>query len=104
MMEMRKGSPGSFSLRSPENESRDRLAAQLTSQTPMRLIPQMHLDDAAAVARAAGGDEDAFRVLVERHSRSVYRLAFRMTRQAADAEDVVQDTFEIGRTSGRERG
>jgi RNA polymerase sigma-70 factor (ECF subfamily) len=53
----------------------------------------MHLDDAAAVALAAGGDEDAFRVLVERHSRSVFRLAYRMTNSAEDAEDVVQETF-----------
>ena len=53
----------------------------------------MHLDDAAAVAKAMGGDEDAFRVLVDRHSRSVYRLAYRMTGSPADAEDVVQDTF-----------
>ena len=54
---------------------------------------QMQLEDAAAVARAAAGDEDAFRELVERHSRSVYRLAYRMTGSAVDAEDVVQDTF-----------
>jgi RNA polymerase sigma-70 factor (ECF subfamily) len=53
----------------------------------------MHLDDAADVARAAAGDEDAFRVLVERHSRSVFRLAYRMTGSAEDAEEVVQDTF-----------
>ena len=53
----------------------------------------MHLEDAAAVAKAMAGDEDAFRVLVERHSRSVYRLAYRMTGSPADAEDVVQDTF-----------
>lgn len=53
----------------------------------------MHLDDAAAVALAVGGDEDAFRVLVERHSRRVFRLAFRMTGSAEDAEDVVQETF-----------
>ena len=53
----------------------------------------MHLDDAAAVAKAMAGDEDAFRVLVERHSRSVFRLAYRMTGSPADAEDVVQDTF-----------
>ncbi len=53
----------------------------------------MHLDDAAAVARAKGGDEDAFRVLVERHSRNIYRLAYRMTGRPEDAQDVVQDTF-----------
>jgi RNA polymerase sigma-70 factor (ECF subfamily) len=53
----------------------------------------MHLDDAADVANAAAGDEDAFRALVERHSRSVFRLAYRMTGSAEDAEDVVQETF-----------
>ena len=54
---------------------------------------QMPPDDAAAVAKAKGGDEDAFRVLVERHSRAVYRLAYRMTGKPEDAEDVVQETF-----------
>jgi RNA polymerase sigma-70 factor (ECF subfamily) len=53
----------------------------------------MLADDEAAVARARGGDEEAFRLLVDRHSRSVYRLAYRMTGQAEDAEDVVQETF-----------
>lgn len=65
----------------------------LTTGRGPRLTEQMHLDDAAAVAKATGGDEDAFRVLVERHSRSVYRLAYRMTGRAEDAEDVVQETF-----------
>jgi RNA polymerase sigma-70 factor (ECF subfamily) len=53
----------------------------------------MQPDDVAAVARARGGDEDAFRLLVERHSRSIYRLAYRLTGRAEDAEDVVQETF-----------
>ena len=53
----------------------------------------MQLDDAAAVAKAKGGDHEAFRLLVERHSRSVYRLAHRMTGRPEDAEDVVQETF-----------
>src|SRR6186997_625642 len=54
---------------------------------------QMHSEDAAAVAKARGGDEDAFRSLVERHSRSIYRLAYRMTGRPEDAEDVVQEAF-----------
>src|SRR5436305_13356681 len=37
------------------------------------------LTDLAFVAKARGGDNDAFRVLVERHSRPLFRLAFRMT-------------------------
>jgi RNA polymerase sigma-70 factor (ECF subfamily) len=49
--------------------------------------------DAATVALARDGDSEAFRSLVENHSRAVYRLAFRMTGSAQDAEDVVQETF-----------
>ena len=49
--------------------------------------------DAATVALARDGDSEAFRALVERHGRAVYRLAYRMTGSAQDAEDVVQDTF-----------
>lgn len=49
--------------------------------------------DSAAIARAKAGDKDGFRVLVERHSRSVFRLAYRMTGNEQDAEDVVQEAF-----------
>ncbi len=53
----------------------------------------MQHDDEAVVRQARDGNEEAFRVLVERHGRSVYRLAFRMTGRQEDAEDVVQETF-----------
>src|ERR671938_565225 len=53
----------------------------------------MELTDAAIVARARAGDSDAYRVLVERHSRALFRLAFRMTGNESDAEDVVQESF-----------
>lgn len=49
--------------------------------------------DLAMVARVRGGDQDAFRVLVDRHSRAVFRVAYRLTGHEQDAEDVVQDTF-----------
>ena len=49
--------------------------------------------DAEAVARVRGGDPEAFRVLMERHGRAVHRLAFRMTGNEQDAEDVVQECF-----------
>ena len=54
---------------------------------------RMDESDAAAVARVCAGDTDAFRVLVDRYSRKVFRLAYRMTRNEYDAEDVVQETF-----------
>lgn len=45
-------------------------------------------------------------MIVERHSRGVFGVAFRVTRNEQDAEDVVQDTFlrafgELGRFEGR---
>ena len=49
--------------------------------------------DGGAIDRARSGDREAFRLLVDRHSRSVFRLAFRMTGNQQDAEDVVQETF-----------
>lgn len=49
--------------------------------------------DAAAVERTLAGDRDAFRVLVERHSHNVFRLAYRMTGNRQDAEEVVQEAF-----------
>jgi RNA polymerase sigma-70 factor (ECF subfamily) len=49
--------------------------------------------DLYEVARARSGDTDAFRVLVDRHSRSLFRLAYRMTGNQQDAEDVVQESF-----------
>lgn len=49
--------------------------------------------DAATVELARSGDTDAFRLLVERHSRPVFRLAFRLTGNEQDSEDVVQETF-----------
>src|SRR5262249_14589223 len=61
---------------------------------------------ATVLARARQGDSEAFRALVERHSRSVFRLAFRMTGNEQDAEDVVQEAFlrayrQLGRFESR---
>jgi len=52
--------------------------------------------DAVAVERTLAGDRDAYRVLVERHSHNVFRLAYRMTRNRHDAEEVVQEAFLRG--------
>ena len=53
----------------------------------------MEETDAAAIARVRAGECDAFQVLVERHSRALFRMAYRMTGNEQDAEDVVQETF-----------
>jgi len=68
---------------------------------------QMDASEAAAdLARARQGDSDAFRALVERHSRSLFRLAYRLTGNEQDAEDVVQESFlkayrQLGRFESR---
>ena len=49
--------------------------------------------DASVVALVRRGDHEAFRILVERHSRAVFRVAYRLTGHEQDAEDVVQETF-----------
>ena len=53
----------------------------------------MEPTDRTYVARTRAGDSDAYRVLVERHGRALFRLAFRMTGNQQDAEDVVQESF-----------
>jgi RNA polymerase sigma-70 factor (ECF subfamily) len=66
----------------------------------------MSYGEDTALEQARSGDSDAFRVLVERHSTAVFRLAYRMTGNETDAEDMVQETFlrawrEIRRFDGR---
>src|SRR4051812_43061819 len=61
---------------------------------------------ATDIARARRGDRDAFQVLVEHHGRAVFRLAWRMTGNEMDAEDIVQETFlrawkQMSRFDGR---
>ena len=52
-------------------------------------------DDAALVAQAANGSELAFRTLYRAYVRPVYWLAHGLLGNAADAEDVVQETFLV---------
>ena len=64
------------------------------------------MTEEALVARAVEGDVDAYAALAERYYGSCARIARRMLRNDADAEDVVQETFlRAFRAIGRfERG
>ena len=78
----------------------------LTGAGNPRLTNRMPQTDAATVALARDGNSEAFRALVDQHSRAVYRLAHRMTGNPSDAEDVVQETFlkayrQLGRFESR---
>jgi RNA polymerase sigma-70 factor (ECF subfamily) len=53
----------------------------------------MGQQDGAAIEAVLAGDRDAFGDLVKRHSRMLFRLAYRMMGNQADADDVVQDAF-----------
>lgn len=51
----------------------------------------MDTPDETLATAAAGGDRDAFAVLVSRHYDRVLGLAWRLTGHRADAEDLAQD-------------
>ena len=48
---------------------------------------------AEVLARAREGDEEAFGALVRQHSRRLFQVAFKITGNEQDAEDVVQESF-----------
>lgn len=50
-------------------------------------------DDADLVRRAIARDGSAFRTIMERYNRRLYRIARSILRNDAEAEDAVQDTY-----------
>ena len=50
-------------------------------------------EEAALVARARTGDQDAFGALVRLHQRQVYNLALRMLHDAEEASEATQEVF-----------
>lgn len=60
---------------------------------PMRKPIARMPDEEPLIARAAAGDEAAFRRLYERHRADVARLVYRMLGGRGDLEDVIQEVF-----------
>ena len=50
-------------------------------------------DDEELLALIQDGSQQAFSVLVQRHTERFYRLAYRYLQNKEAAEDVVQDAF-----------
>lgn len=50
-------------------------------------------DEAGLVRAAQSGDADAFGQIVRHYQRAVYRVAYGLTRNASDADDLAQETF-----------
>jgi RNA polymerase sigma-70 factor, ECF subfamily len=67
--------------------------APATVQASVTRDSSAHESDLLVVARARGGDTEAFRILVERHSRYLFAVAHRLVGNVEDAQDVVQDTW-----------
>lgn len=53
----------------------------------------MVFEDAAVVAQVRAGDREAFRLLVEKYSRDLFKLAFRFLSDEGEAEDAVQEAL-----------
>ena len=56
-------------------------------------MSRMEGNDLDLVDRARAGDSDAFRELVDRHSRTMFKTAYRLTGNEADADDLVQEAL-----------
>jgi RNA polymerase sigma-70 factor (ECF subfamily) len=50
-------------------------------------------DEGELLARARGRDEQAFRLIMQRNNRRLYRIARGILRNDSEAEDVVQETY-----------
>lgn len=53
----------------------------------------MEVSDHELAQQAAGGDEKAFHALIDRHAAGMFRAALSLTRNRADAEDVMQEAM-----------
>jgi RNA polymerase sigma-70 factor, ECF subfamily len=57
---------------------------------------RMDMNDHATIQAVLSGKKEAYGTLVARHSQSLFRVAFRITGNEADAEEVVQEAFLRG--------
>ena len=56
----------------------------------------MEENEHSIIRAVLSGDKEAYGALVVRYSHAIFRVAFRITGDEADAEDVVQEAFLLG--------
>ena len=61
--------------------------------SPLAAPGAPELSDCTLVERVRAGDAAAFELIMRRHNRRLFRLARSVLRNAAEAEDVVQETY-----------
>jgi RNA polymerase sigma-70 factor (ECF subfamily) len=101
--EMRSGEPA---LRIEKSIPETSVPDESLTRAPRMEDKSPESDDFELLRKSAAGDAKAFHLLVDRHSQRMFRLAVSLVGSAADAEDVLQETFTgafrgMGRFEGR---
>lgn len=63
------------------------------TSSPRENASESSLEDDALVKRAIGGDEKAYKELVDKYQRAIYYHILKMIRDREQVEDLVQETF-----------
>jgi RNA polymerase sigma-70 factor (ECF subfamily) len=69
------------------------IGAALGARTAESKVAFKDSPEAEVVRRCQAGDEDAFRLIVERHQSKVFSIIYRIVRNRNDAEDIAQQVF-----------
>ena len=81
-------------MRARSNEPNPMGGPSGRSPAPAKVVPLVRgVSEAELVRRLRGGDSGALEALMQRYASRVYRLAFGITQNPEDAEEVVQDVF-----------
>lgn len=81
-----------YSVTAEHSTRMERLAAGATRRAGANALAPMDTP-AELIARARGGDEEAFRLIFERYTRPVIRFIFYMVNRRELAEELAQETF-----------
>src|SRR6516162_11665707 len=73
-------------------QERQRGWLEMSVELPSRAVSEE--SDWALVAAAKDGEDGAFEILVKRYKARILSLAFRITRNREDAQDVTQQSFQ----------